>query len=59
METTYEWEQVSDGVTRMALVNEGNPVGFAKFTAPFMSGAMRRANEKDLHALKQLLENQT
>jgi uncharacterized membrane protein len=55
METTYEWEPVEGG-TRMTLRNRGTPAGFASITAPFMAHAMRRANEKDLTALKQLLE---
>ena len=55
METTYEWEPAGSG-TRMTLRNRGTPSGFASITAPFMARAMRRANEKDLAALKQLLE---
>lgn len=55
METTYEWEPAQGG-TRMTLRNRGTPSGFASITAPFMARAMRRANEKDLAALKQLLE---
>ena len=55
METTYEWEPAAGG-TRMTLRNRGTPSGFASITAPFMARAMRRANEKDLAALKQLLE---
>ena len=55
METTYEWEPV-DGGTRMTLRNRGTPSGFASITAPFMARAMRRANQKDLTALKHLLE---
>ena len=55
METTYEWEP-TEGGTRMTLRNRGTPSGFASITAPFMARAMRRANEKDLAALKPLLE---
>ena len=55
METTYDWEPAGGG-TRMTLRNRGTPSGFASITAPFMARAMRRANEKDLAALKQLLE---
>jgi hypothetical protein len=55
METTYEWESL-DGGTRMTLRNRGTPSGFSRMVAPFMSAAMRRANRKDLRALKTLLE---
>jgi hypothetical protein len=54
METTYTWEAVSEG-TRMTLRNRGEPTGFGKIFAPFMASAMRRANQKDLAALKALL----
>ena len=55
METTYTWEP-ADGGTRMTLRNRGTPSGFSSLAAPFMARAMKRANEKDLAALKQLLE---
>ena len=55
METTYEWEPIETG-TRMTLRNRGTPSGFSRIVAPFMSAAMRRANQKDLAALKALLE---
>ena len=56
METTYTWETTPDGATRMTLRNRGIPTGFSKWLAPFMAGAMRRANRKDLAALKKRLE---
>jgi len=56
METTYTWETVSEGATRMKLRNRGEPSGFSKLAAPFMAGAMRRANRKDLEQLKAVLE---
>jgi uncharacterized protein YndB with AHSA1/START domain len=56
METTYTWEDTSDGGTRMTLRNRGMPSGFSRVLAPFMAGAVRRANRKDLAALKRLLE---
>jgi hypothetical protein len=55
METSYVWKTVEGG-TRMTLRNRGEPAGFSKLFAPFMAGAMRRANNKDLAKLKALLE---
>lgn len=56
METTYTWEDSPSAGTRMMLRNRGEPAGFAKVAAPMMAGAMRRANRKDLHRLKEILE---
>jgi len=56
METTYTWEPLGEGKTRMTLRNRGEPSGFGKLAAPFMAGAMRRANRKDLERLKSRLE---
>ena len=56
METTYTWQPTSDGSTRMTLRNRGEPSGFSKLTAPVMAAAIRRANNKDLAALRQILE---
>ena len=56
METTYTWEDAGDGATRMTLRNRGEPSGFARVGAAMMAVAMRRANQKDLRRLKQLLE---
>ena len=56
METTYTWEDTSDGATRMTLRNRGAPSGFAAVTALVMTRAMRRANEADLRRLRALLE---
>ena len=55
METTYTWED-EHGATRMTLRNRGVPKGFPKVFAPFMAGAVRRANRNDLARLKALLE---
>jgi hypothetical protein len=56
METTYTWSAVSERSTRMTLRNRGEPHGFSKVLVPFMSFAVRRANRKDLAALKRVLE---
>jgi hypothetical protein len=36
--------------------NRGEPSGFSKVAAPVMAAAMRRANQKDLAAIKRILE---
>ena len=56
METTYTWAAASPGSTRMVLRNRGEPAGFSKAATPVLAPAMRRANRKDLAALKGLLE---
>ncbi|WP_432477709.1 SRPBCC family protein [Nocardioides sp. GXQ0305] len=56
METTYTWEPVVEGATRMTLRNRGTPSGFAGVTAPVMERSMRRATTRDLARLKALLE---
>lgn len=56
METTYTWEALGEGKTKMTLRNRGEPKGFSKVMAPLMASAMRRANEKDLARIKLLLE---
>ena len=57
METTYVWEALPNGATRMTLRNRGEPAGFSKVAAPVMAMAMRRANKKDLARLRQILES--
>ncbi|WP_046775652.1 SRPBCC family protein [Streptomyces yangpuensis] len=58
METTYTWEPYGEGAvqTRMTLRNRGEPRGFASVGAAVMAAAMRRAQKKDLAALKALIE---
>ena len=56
METTYTWTPTAAGGTHMTLRNRGEPAGFSKLMAPFMAPAMRRANRKDLAALKAIME---
>src|ERR1700682_2865556 len=56
METTYTWDPVGEGQTRMTLRNRGEPAGFSKAATPFMAAGRRRAKRKDLTLLKALLE---
>jgi uncharacterized protein YndB with AHSA1/START domain len=56
METTYTWSATGAGSTHMTLRNQGEPAGFSKLVAPVIAPAMRRANRKDLAALKAILE---
>lgn len=56
METTYTWEPVETGKTRMTLRNRGNPSGFSRLAAPMLERALRRATTKDLARLKAILE---
>lgn len=56
METTYTWEALDGGRTRMTLQNRGTPTGFSRFVAPLMGLAVRRANRQDLRRLKRVLE---
>jgi uncharacterized membrane protein len=58
METTYTWSDAGEGRTRMTLRNRGEPAGFKRIAAPLMARAMRRANEKDLARLKEILESE-
>ncbi len=57
METTYRWEPLPSGGTRMYLRNRGEPSGFSKWMAPLLGHAMKRANRMDLARLKAILES--
>ena len=57
METTYTWEALDGGRTRMTLQNRGTPAGFSRFVAPLLGMAVRRANRQDLRRLKRVLES--
>src|SRR3954465_2764949 len=48
METTYSWEPLGEGQTRMTLRNRGEPRGFGKVAAPLMMSAVRRGNSQQL-----------
>ena len=56
METTYTWQAIDEGSTRMTLRNRGEPAGFPELTAPLMTIAMKRATRKDLRNLRAILE---
>ena len=59
METTYTWDDGTNGGTTMTLRNRGEPSGFSKLATPMLAGAMRRANRKDLGRLKDILEGRS
>jgi uncharacterized membrane protein len=56
METTYTWDAIDEGHTRMTLRNRGEPSGFSSLVAPMMAASMRRANRADLAAIKKVIE---
>jgi uncharacterized membrane protein len=57
METTYEWETIDEQTSKMTLRNQGNPTGFSKWMTPLISVMMKKANQKDLIKIKEILEN--
>jgi uncharacterized membrane protein len=59
METTYTWEDTTNGGTRMTLRNRGEPAGVAKLAGRLLATAVRRANRKDLERLKAILQAPT
>jgi uncharacterized membrane protein len=57
METTYTWAAVDDAHTSMTLRNAGQPSGFSSLFAPLMATMMKKANNKDLKKIKEILES--
>ena len=58
METTYTWKTIDGNITRMSLQNKGNPGGLSKLLTPFLSFAIKKANNKDLQRLKEIIEKE-
>jgi hypothetical protein len=58
METIYTWKSIDGNITRMSLQSKGNPIGLSKLLTPFFSFAIRKAYNKDLQRLKQIIERQ-
>ncbi|HSO90199.1 MAG TPA: SRPBCC family protein [Arthrobacter sp.] len=56
MQTTYTWADTDGSATRMTLRNSGKPAGFSAVVNLLMAPMMRRAMQKDLATLKQILE---
>ena len=58
METIYTWRSIDGNITRMSLQNRGNPGGLSRLLTPLLSIAIRKANNKDLQRLKQIIEKE-
>jgi uncharacterized membrane protein len=57
METTYTWKAIEPNKTLMTLRNAGSPAGFSRLFTPLMAAMMKKANNKDLKKIKEILEN--
>jgi len=58
METIYTWKSIDGNVTRVSLRSKGSPVGLSKLLTPLFSFAIKKANNKDLQRLKQIIEKE-
>ncbi len=58
METVYTWKSIEGNITRMSLQRKGSPGGLSKLLTPLFSFAIRKANNKDLQRLKQIIEKE-
>jgi len=58
METIYTWKSIEGNITRMSLQNKGNPEGLSKLLTPLFSLAIRKAANKHLQRLKQIIEKE-
>lgn len=56
METIYTWKSIDGNITRMSVQRKGSPAGLFKLLTPLLSFAIRKANNKDLQRLKQIIE---
>lgn len=56
METTYAWEPIDGGATRMTIRTRAWPTGVRRPLGGFIAAATRRATQQDLRELKDLLE---
>jgi hypothetical protein len=59
METIYTWKSIDGNITRMSLQNKGNPSGLSKILTPLFKYVIKKAADKDLQRLKQIIEGQT
>jgi len=58
METIYTWKSIDGNITRMSLQSKGNPGGLSKLLTPLLSFAIKRANNKYLQRLKEIIEKE-
>lgn len=55
--TEYRWEEVAPGRTRVHVRTTGRPRGAARLGAPLVAPTLRRAGERDLEALRAIVED--